>query len=268
LSVNSLSSWHQTLSDDVTMWRELGISHVGLMFQKIEPIGDDAARELVTGAQLRVSTVFGPPAPVRLDVDPALESRADDDAVIARMLRLAVEVGAGSMYVCTGGAGSLTWEQAADAFGAAIAPSVALAKELGIPLAFETTNTFRSDVSFVFNLRDAVELARAAGVGVVLDLHACWFERGFADLVRANVDLIALVQVSDFVLGTFDTPNRAVPGDGDVPLERLLGSVLDAGYEGAFDLELLGPRIENEGYAAAIRRSVDHTSKILDRLGA
>ena len=110
-------------------------------------------------------------------------------------------------------------------------------------------------------------LARA-DLGVVVELQACWLEPDFVDTVRANIDRVQLVQVSDFAIGTLDTPNRAVPGDGDMPLERLLGTVLEAGYEGAFDLELLGPRIEAEGYEAAIRRSVEHVSKILDRLGA
>ena len=53
-----------------------------------------------------------------------------------------------------------------------------------------------------------------------------------------------------------------------VPLERLLGSLLDAGYAGAIDLEILGPRIEKEGYASAIRRSLDRAGEILAHLGA
>ena len=78
-----------------------------------------------------------------------------------------------------------------------------------------------------------------------------------------------MVQICDFVVvGTLDTPNRAVLGDGDIPLERLLATVLDAGYEGAFDIEIIGPRIEQEGYPAAIRRSVERASVLLDGLGA
>jgi sugar phosphate isomerase/epimerase len=117
-------------------------------------------------------------------------------------------------------------------------------------------------------LRDAADLARATGIGVVLDVYSCWYERDLDAVVRDNLDLLALVQISDFVIGTLNTPNRAVIGDGDVPLERLLGMVIEAGYVGAFDLEILGPRIEEEGYASAIRRSVDGASAILDRLRA
>ena len=74
------------------------------------------------------------------------------------------------------------------------------------------------------------------------------------------------MQICDFTIGTFDTPNRSVIGDGDIPVERLLQMLIDAGYRGAFDVEILGPRIEAEGYAHAIRRSVAYASEILDRL--
>jgi sugar phosphate isomerase/epimerase len=68
--------------------------------------------------------------------------------------------------------------------------------------------------------------------------------------------------VSDFVVGTLTTPDRAVPGDGDIPLEHLLAQLLDAGYQGVFDLELIGPRIEAEGYEPAIRRGLAALEKL------
>jgi sugar phosphate isomerase/epimerase len=86
--------------------------------------------------------------------------------------------------------------------------------------------------------------------------------------VYDNVDMLALVQVSDYEVGTFDTPNRSVIGDGDVPLERLLAIVLDAGYDGLFDLEIIGPRIEAEGHSSATCRSLERLTEMLDRLGA
>jgi sugar phosphate isomerase/epimerase len=102
----------------------------------------------------------------------------------------------------------------------------------------------------------------------VLELVCCWYEPGFEDLVRENVDRLALVQISDFRLGTRDTPNRVVIGDGDMPLERLVGILLEAGYQGFFDLEILGPAIEAEGYRSATHRSLERATEMLDRLGA
>jgi sugar phosphate isomerase/epimerase len=126
----------------------------------------------------------------------------------------------------------------------------------------------RVDVGFVHTLRDVVDLARRLGTGVCMEVNACWAERGLAETIAAGVDVIALVQVSDYAIGTRSTPDRLVPGDGDIPLERILRTVLDAGYRGVFDLELIGPRIDEEGYDAAVPRAVAQLSSLLERLGA
>jgi sugar phosphate isomerase/epimerase len=250
LSVNNLSSLRQSFADDIAMWRDLGVRHVGLISPKAESVGWDATRDLVVEAGLRVSNI------------------AAEAHVLTESLELAAALGAGCAYISSGGAGGLPWEDAAAAFCARIAPAAAFADRLGVRVGVEPTNPLRSDLSFVFSLRDAVDLAREAGIAVVLDLYSCWHERDFDKVVHNNVDLLALVQIGDYALGTFDTPNRVAVGDGDIPFERCLASLLDAGYAGAFDLEVLGPRIEEEGYASAIRRSVERTSELLGRLGA
>lgn len=250
ISVNNLCSMRQSLADDVEMWRELGVDHVGLITPKLEALGWDAARRLVADAKLRVSNV------------------SSENRVLGEALEFAAASRARSVYACSGPIGSRSWEESVAAYRAEIAPHVARAGQLGVRLAVEPTNPLRSDLSFVFSFRDAVDLARAAGVCVVLDLYSCWYERQLAELVRKNLDLLVLVQISDFAPGTLDTPNRVAIGDGSVPLERLLGELLDAGYAGVFDLEILGPRIEQEGYASAIRRSVERAGEILERLGA
>ena len=78
--------------------------------------------------------------------------------------------------------------------------------------------------------------------------------------------MLAHVQVSDFVIGSLCSPDRAVPGDGDIPLARILANVLATGYEGAFELEMVGPRIESEGYDGAIRRGAAYLDRLLSDL--
>jgi sugar phosphate isomerase/epimerase len=74
---------------------------------------------------------------------------------------------------------------------------------------------------------------------------------------------VAHVQVSDFVIGSLSTPDRCVPGDGDIPLARLIGVLESAGYRGAYEIEMVGPRIEAEGYESALRRAVTATDALL-----
>jgi sugar phosphate isomerase/epimerase len=107
-----------------------------------------------------------------------------------------------------------------------------------------------------------------AGIGVCIDLQPCFGEAGLSRLFRRALPITGLVQVSDYVLGDRVAPCRAVPGDGVVPLERLIGDLLAAGYQGLFDLELVGPRITDEGGAAASRRAAERLSEMLTKLGA
>jgi sugar phosphate isomerase/epimerase len=71
------------------------------------------------------------------------------------------------------------------------------------------------------------------------------------------------VQISDFKVGTVASSQRLVPGDGDIPLHRIIGDLVDAGYEGLFELELIGDAIVAEGYDRAIPRAVDTLDNLL-----
>jgi sugar phosphate isomerase/epimerase len=64
------------------------------------------------------------------------------------------------------------------------------------------------------------------------------------------------VQLSDWKIGSLCTPDRRVPGDGDIPLARLLHAIIASGYLGAFEIEMVGPAIEDEGYERAIARAI------------
>ena len=250
VSVNAICSMRQTLAEDIALWADLGVDHVGLISPKFDDAGHQPGVQAVRDAGVRVSSM----------------SCYRDG--IAGALELTAAVGTGVLYVPPGRVGTGSWEESARAFCDELAPLVERGRELGVRLAIEPTNPLRTDVSFVHCVRDAIDLARMAGTGVVVDLYSCWYERGLEELVRKHVDDVALVQVCDYRLGTFDMPNRVAVGDGDIPVERLLAMVLDAGYEGPFDIEVLGPRIDEEGYRAPIARSVERTSELLDRLGA
>jgi sugar phosphate isomerase/epimerase len=249
LSVNAICSMQQSLDEDIALWADLAISQVGLISPKLEASGWDVSRQAVLDAGLLVSSM----SCYKEGIAPSLE--------------FAATVGAKVLYIVSGSAGSTPWEDAALQFCEDLGPLVARGKELGVRLALEPTNPLRTDVSFVHCVRDAIDLARMADMGVVVDFYSSWYERGLEQLVRENIDVVALVQLCDYRLGTFDMPNRCAIGDGDIPVERLMRLVLDAGYGGPFDLEILGPTIEVEGYRAPIARSVERAGEMLDRLG-
>jgi sugar phosphate isomerase/epimerase len=176
------------------------------------------------------------------------------------VLRAAVDAArtldAGIVYMTTGPAPGLSWEEAAARFTDAIGPVNDYARSLNVGLAIENTISLRADLGFVHRLADAIDLAEQAGVAVVADLFAAWTERDLEQVIKSSLPTITYFQVADFVLGTLSTPGRAVPGDGDIPIGRQLSWLREAGYEGMIELELLGPRIDDEGIARASARAL------------
>ena len=93
-------------------------------------------------------------------------------------------------------------------------------------------------------------------MGVVLELNNAWIERGLYANIARRTDRIALVQVSDFKVGTLAASERVVIGDGDIPLRRICHALAAAGYAGWYDIELIGPAIEAEGYDSVVPRAI------------
>ena len=262
VSVSAICTYSWSLEQDLAFYAEAGITNVGISAAKLEHHGWVNGSARVRDAGLRVTNLIGL-GPFRL-AEPGQWGAQRERLVHA--LDAAVTVGAECLVLTTGPAGPLTWEEAADALDTALTPVIAEARARQVPFAIEHTNSLRVDVSFVHTLADVVELARRLGVGVCMEVNACWAERQLDDTIARGVDRFRLVQVSDFAVGTLSTPNRLVPGDGDIPLARILGQVLAAGYAGCFDVELIGPRIEEEGYAPAVRRGVDSLTALLEQL--
>jgi sugar phosphate isomerase/epimerase len=187
---------------------------------------------------------------------------------LLKLIEIGAQLKARSIYLLTGGRGTLDWEQAAERFVGAVAPCRASASAAGLSLMIENASALYADLHIAHSLADTIRLAEMARIGVCIELFHCWAEAGVAELCVRALPRCDLVQVSDYVLGDRSLPNRAVPGDGTIPLEKIIGILLRAGYNGAFDIELVGPRIDAEGHYAATHRAAERLSQILAKLGA
>ena len=104
VSVSSICSMNQSLDEDLALWADLGIGHVGLISPKFDVAGWDAGRQAVLDAGLLVSSM----------------SCYKDG--IAQSLEFSAAVGADVLYIVSGGAGSVPWEEAAENFCKDMAP--------------------------------------------------------------------------------------------------------------------------------------------------
>ena len=262
VSVTAIALPQRPVVYDIELFAALGIPHIGLTSARLDTFGWAESLAVLKRSPVPVgylihSKMFTLDAPGQW---------TGERNLLDRTVAAAAECGAPVVYTTTGPAGRLTWEQAVDALAKAVEPCLRFAEQSGVALAFETTCQLRQDLGFVYTLRDQVIVARATGLDICLDLYWCWREPGLLDSVAAAGDRLRLLQVSDYEPGTMSMPYRIVPGDGVVPLEPILRGILNAGYRGLVDVELLGPRIDEEGAEAALARGAHAVSAMMDRL--
>jgi sugar phosphate isomerase/epimerase len=247
-------------------WGELGAHRVSLASYLLQQEGAAAAQEALRASHCTIESITHPFLPPGRHLELREESWRDARETLSQIIQAAKSLGARSIYMLSGGHGSLTWEEAAEVFRTAIAPCVIQAKEAGIALMVENSAAAYADVHIAHSLRDTMALAEVAGVGVCIDLFACWYEAGLRESITRAMPGCHLVQVCDYVYGDRSLPARAVPGEGAIPIKRILQWTLEAGYAGMFELELLGPRIDAEGRLTAVRRAAEVLGETLQEL--
>jgi len=257
ICVNGLSSRKWTLDQDIAFYPTLGVGTVAIPFVKLA--GDvRAGVEAIKAAGLRPAVLAGGAA------TPFLGGLA----VLKAPIDAASAMNCPVFYSISGAAAHLMpTDEAYRALVEALEPVSAYARQKGVRLAIENSSIATRGHGFVHTLADAADLARDADIDICLELQNCWYERRLPQLFKENAERIAIVQVSDFLVGEELRLNRRVPGDGSIPLEWMIERLLDVGYAGLFDIEVLGPHIEAEGYASAIGRSLDWLSERLARWG-
>lgn len=261
LSVSEMCTYPLPLVDELELWDRLGVQQVGVLTAKLDAYGRDEAIAAFQERSMRATTVitgcFDLSAPESWD-----GTRAQiDDAV-----DLAAEIG-GCTYFTPGRRDGRSFDELTASLAEAVAPCIEHAAARGVRLAIEPS--LRTDVSYVHTLRDGLEVAGSAGIDVIADLGNCWMERDYEQTVRRAGARVAVVQFADAVFGRIGQPppgGRAVPGDGDLPIASFLWAALDAGYTGAFELEMVGPAIDAEGHETALRRGVERASAVLDEV--
>jgi sugar phosphate isomerase/epimerase len=266
-SMSQITTLNWPFERDIEAYVSAGVPAVGVAIRKLEACGVARAAHLLQQAGLAVSCLTSSgPFPLG---DVAGERAALERT--RRHLDAAAELHADCLMVLPGNAIDRSWEEAAARFRPLLEALLPSAEQAGVRLALEPTSQLRMDLAFLHSFDEALDFAAAIGspwLGVVLELNNAWIERRLYDNIRVRTPLIALVQVNDFKVGTLSAGARVVIGDGDIPLRRICRSLAAAGYDGWYDIELIGPAIEDEGYAAVVPRAVARFRALWDEAGA
>lgn len=251
ISINALCLGPAPFDQQVEQVIRLGASAISPTLDNVADYGPAASKRVLHDSNLAVATLthraFGYCTNVERD---AARDR------LSHTIDVAHGLSAPTITFTTGGRGNLTWPEAADRFAEGIAPCAERARLAGVKLALEPTSHLYADASIAHRLTDTITLIRAAGIHLGIDVFACWFDSDIDAAIASAGSDIALVQVSDYVAGDRALPCRAVPGDGMARLDRLIPLIHAAGFRGYYDIEIFGPRIDDEGRAAALARAI------------
>jgi sugar phosphate isomerase/epimerase len=255
-SLSQITTPGWTFERDVEAIAATGAPGIGVSIRKLEVCGLARAARLIREAGLGVSCLaasgFFPLG------DPDGERAALERAALH--IDAAAELGAGCLLVMTGNDPRLSWEEAAARVRPLLEALLPRAEATRVRLALEPTSQLRMDLAFLHTFEDALDYVgdfASPWLGVVLELNNAWIERGLYENILRHTAAIALVQVSDFKVGTLAASERVMIGDGDIPLRRICRALADAGYGGWYDIELLGPAIEAAGYDVVVARALE-----------
>ena len=241
----------------------IGAAHTTLHVAAVAEAGPGAVRSHGESVGVGVDALIAGVGPTL--EDPATWAGARDR--LKQAVDVATAAGAELVYMLTGSRKGSPWDEAVGRLGDFISPCIDYAGACGVHLAVEPAMVLYADLTFVHTALDAFALVeRIPGLKVDLDLFHVWTERDLRDDITSHVHEIGLVQVGDFAAGDRSLPARAVPGDGLIPVGEILGWLGVAGYHGIVDLELNGPRIDEEGHLPAARRGAAALDGILHNL--
>jgi sugar phosphate isomerase/epimerase len=194
-------------------------------------------------------------------------SESIDDAVEA--VRTAAELNCRTLVLYSGPRAGHTRNHAQRLFQAALVELSPLAAEADVTLAVEPMHPgCAAQWTFLNSLDDTLDLLEkvaAANVKMVLDTYHLGLDGGLLGRIAQLVPQIALVQLGDARRPPDGEQNRCRLGEGVVPLGPIVAALKAGGYDGYYDVELLGEEIEPADYRSLLEHAKEAFGTLVAR---
>ncbi len=265
LSVNETTTFRWSFEEDVLNYARAGIPAIGVWRQKLSDVGDLKAAELLEESGMSVSCLFwaggftgSDGRSFRASVEDAMEA-----------LRSAAAIRASSLLVYSGARGGHTFNHARRLMRDALKELADRAAELGVALVVEPMHPgCAAGFTFLTTLDETLQLIDSVGnpiVKLVLDTYHLGHDETLLEQIPKIAPQIGLVQLGDARQPPSGEQNRCKLGEGVLPLQQIVATLVESGYDGFFEVELLGEDIETEDYHALLEHAKDAYAKLLGR---
>jgi len=266
LSMSELTTLRWSFEEDVAHYAACQVPAISVWREKLSDFGEEKGIELLRDHNLEVSSLSWAGGFTGSDGMSFLDSM--DDAVEA--IQLAEGLGAPCLIVHSGSRGGHTLSHARRLLIQGLQYLAPMAAECGVTLGLEPmAPESASNWTFLTSLQDAAKLVEEAdcdNVGLVLNTYHWGWDGGALERAVALADRICLVKLGDSRLPPDRDHSRCRLGDGHIPLRNWVARLMNAGYDGDFDVELRGEEIEPKQYAAVLRQSKHFFDRLLNQV--
>ncbi len=256
-SVNELTTFRWTFEEDVERYTAAGIFAMGVWRQKISDFGEERGAELLARRGIQVSNLLWAGGFTGSD------GRSYNESVCDAMeaLRLAALLKCRCLVVYSGPKAGHTHSHARRLLTDALTKLAPLAEEFGVDLAIEPMHhCCANEWTFLTDLYETLDFLagfECTHFKLALDTYYIGRDERFLQQIGKVAEHVSVVHLADAHGPPSSEPDRCPLGTGTVPLKQIVGDLLAAGYDGYFDVELIGPEIEALDYTQLL----EHTKR-------
>jgi sugar phosphate isomerase/epimerase len=255
LSINEMTTYRWSFDEDVSRYGASGIEAIGVWRQKLADFGEDKGIELLAKSGLAVSNLLWAGGFTGSDGHSYQESLAD----AREALHLAAALKAGHLVVYSGGRNGHTQNHARRLFTSALGELLPLAAQLNVVMAIEPMHSgCAEDWTFLTSLDEALSLIQSIGspyLKLAFDTYHLGHDPHIVEQIGAIAGAIGIVHLGDSKCTPDREQNRHRLGEGILPLSCIVKALKQAGYNGYYDVELIGEEIESSDYRQLLEGS-------------
>lgn len=257
-SMNQMTTLRWSFEQDCFRYREAGLSAIHVWRHKIHDYGEAKGAILLEELGLEVSALSW--AGGFTGSDGRNYQDAVDDARHA--IDLAQELSAGCLNIYSGARAGHINKHAQRLFSSALAELVPYAESRDVTLAIKPIrHPYGSDWTFVKRMTDAlqlIDLIDSPRFKLILDLYEFGDQPEVLDNLHLLIPYLALVQIGDRTCEPQEEPNRCLLGSGKLPLDATVSKLIQLGYDGPIDVELMGHDVQQLDYDQLLSQSVEY----------
>ena len=256
MAVSELSTYRWSFEEDVLRYKEHGFDAIGVWRPKLSDCGESKGRELLLDQKMKVSSLNW--AGGFTGSDGSTFKEALHDALDA--IDVAAQLEADCLVILAGSRSGHTRNHAKRLLAQALKILAEAAQAVGIQLAVEPMHIgCAHEFTFLTSVPDTLDVISGIGnsnCGIVFDCYHMAQDPNVIDWLPSIVPFIRLVQLGDSKRAPMGEQNRCLLGEGNVPLAGLVSTIEQYGYEGFYEVELLGEDVDHYDYGDILKMSM------------